>query len=209
MYSKIAFVDFDGTITAEETLDGALKLIIPKEEFEKRYTDLLNKKVTLSQVLHEAFNKTPSARLPEILAYIDGVPIRNGFSEFLDFMQECQIPVVVISGGIRPMLDSKIKSFQNRILDLYCVDLDTKEKYMKLKSDYDDGIELLKKTDVMKGYEYETAICIGDSHTDINIAAASDIVFARDLLADYMRKTNRHYYEWGDFFDIIQILKSI
>lgn len=209
MEKVIVFVDFDGTITSEETLVGALKIIVSDEEFQRKNKDLLNQKATISQVLHEAFEKTPSIKMAEIIDYVQTVSIRPGFEAFLDYLNERKIPMVVISGGLRQMLDAKIGQYKDRILNTHCVEVDTTHELMILKSDYDDGNELLKKTEIMKQYDYKMAICIGDSHTDIKIAMASDIVFARDFLADYLKAKEKPFYQWNDFFDIKNTLEKI
>ncbi|HML38865.1 MAG TPA: haloacid dehalogenase-like hydrolase, partial [Bacillota bacterium] len=153
---------------------------------------------------HQVFDHTPSSRFPEMMEYVRKVPIRDGFPEFLDEMEALGIPVVVISGGLRQLLEEKIGKYRDRFLGMHYVDLDISGEYMKLVSDYDDGREVLKKTDIMAQYDYRTAICIGDSYTDLNMAAASDIVFARDILAAYLKKEGKPFIPWNDFYDVIK-----
>ena len=99
MYKNIVFVDFDGTITMEDTLVGAIRLFSDPREF-KEYNDKLTKgEMTLSQVVRYAFDGAPSELLPKMLDYVDGVAVRKGFSEFLSAMKDLGIPVVVISGS--------------------------------------------------------------------------------------------------------------
>ena len=208
MYDKIIFIDFDGTITSEDTLVGALRLFASKDEIEEKNKAIFKKEVTLSQVLREAFERTLSSNKKQILDYLKTVEIRDGFEKFLNYANSKNIPVVVISGGLDIMVDYKIGKYKDKIKDIYSVKLDTTSEYMKLKSDYDDGDELLKKTDIMKKYSYNKAICIGDSHTDVKMSLASDIVFARDLLVDYMVKLGKKFYLWNDFYDIITVLNE-
>lgn len=206
MYDKILFVDFDGTITAEDTLDGCLRLFVPQEEYDKSLQDMTQGRLTLSDALHQVFDHTPSSRFPEMMEYVRKVPIRDGFPEFLDEMKALDIPVVVISGGLRQLLEEKIGEYQDHFLGMHYVDLDISGEYMKMVSDYDDGKEVLKKTDIMAQYDYKTAICIGDSYTDLNMAAASDIVFARDILAAYLKSEGKPFIPWNDFYDVIKAL---
>jgi len=208
MYDKIVFVDFDGTITTEDTLDGTMRLFVSKEEYEAKYQEMIRGSLTLSKALHLVFDFTPSVRFHEMMEYIKKVSIRDGFVEFLDEMAVLGIPVVVISGGLRQLLEAKIGEYKERFLGMHFVDLDISGNNMKLVSEYDDGKEVLKKTEIMAQYDYQTAICIGDSYTDINMAAASDVVFARDILADYLKKEGRPYVPWKDFYDIIEAIKN-
>ena len=79
---------------------------------------------------------------------------------------------------------------------------------MKLISQYDDGNELLKKTDVMALYQYEHAIGIGDSFTDMKMSQAVDTVFARDLLAKYLDKLGKPYFPYETFYDVTEVIRE-
>ena len=208
MYKKIVFLDFDGTITSEETLVGVMNRLVSKEDFEKQYAAAMKEKMTISQMLKTFFREIPSSRISDVMDYIESVSIRPGFQEFLDYMNELKIPVVVISGGLKQMVYSKLEKYRAQILDIYCVDVDLSGPYMNLVSKFDDGNELLKKTDVMGFYDFQKSISIGDSHTDMKIAIAADQVFARDELADFMRDLGKPYEKWEDFYDIVKSMKE-
>ena len=208
MYETIAFVDFDGTITMEDTLEGAIRLFATPEEFHSVKGKLVRGEMTLSQVVRYAFDGAPSDRLAPMLDYVDQVALRPGFPEFLDEMAAREIPVVVISGGVRQFVERKLAPWRGRLLGLHAVDLDVSGPGMKLISPYDDGNELLKKTDVMALYDYRYAVGIGDSFTDMKMSLAVDAVFARDVLAQYLDKMGRPYLPYDTFFDVIGALRS-
>lgn len=208
MYETILFVDFDGTITAEETLDGAMRLFIPKKEYEEKVKEVLEGKISLSQALHSAFDHTPAAELPRLEEYVRGVALRPGFEAFLDTMDELKVPIVVISGGLKPLVETKLKAYENRFLGMHYVDIDTSGGFIRLDSKYDDGKEVLKKTDIMSQYEYRSAICIGDGYTDIHMALACDFVFARDVLAAALTEKGIPFHPWNDFYDVAEAIKS-
>ena len=88
------------------------------------------------------------------------------------------------------------------------MDLDTSGPGMKLVSPYDDGNELLKKTDVMALYDYRHAIGIGDSFTDMKMSLAVDTIFARDVLAAYLQKMGRQFLLYDTFFDVIEAVRN-
>ena len=208
MYRTVAFVDFDGTITLEDTLEGAIRLYADPEEYRAMRQKLVKGEITLSRVVRYAFDGAPSDRLTRMLDYVDRVGIRPGFPEFLDEMERQEIPVVVISGGIRQFVERKLAPYRDRLLGLHAVDLDVSGPGMRLVSAYDDGNELLKKTDVMALYPHEHAIGIGDSFTDRNMALAVDTIFARDELERYLQKLGRSYIPYGDFFDVVRTLQK-
>ena len=84
------------------------------------------------------------------------------------------------------------------------VDLDVSRPQMHLVSAYDNGDELLKKTDVMALYDYRRSVGIGDSFTDRNMSQAVDTIFARDILAQYLQKCGLPYLPYEDFYDVIR-----
>lgn len=202
MYDKILFLDFDGTITSEETLVGSMRLTIDQKLYEEKQREIMEEKLTLSQALHMGFGIVPSERLSDIMKYVRGVPIRPGFDELLSAMADNSIPVVVISGGLKPCIEEKLEPYRDRLLGVHSVDVDSSGPYLTLVSDYEEEGDLLQKTRVMGQYNYKTAICAGDSHTDMRMAKASQLVFARDLLADLLEKQGVSYEPWEDFFDI-------
>ena len=208
MYETIAFVDFDGTITMEDTLEGAIRLFVTPEEFHSVKGKLVRGEMTLSQVVRYAFDGAPSSRLERMLDYVKGVALRPGFPEFLDEMDKREIPVVVISGGVRQFVELRLAPWRGRLLGVHAVDLDTSGPGMKLVSPYDDGNELLKKTDVMALYDYRHAIGIGDSFTDMKMSLAVDTIFARDVLAAYLQKMGRQFLLYDTFFDVIEAVRN-
>lgn len=204
MYKTIVFVDFDGTITMEDTLVGAIRLFADPAEFRLYSEKLAKGEMTLSQVVRHAFDGAPSERLPRMLEYVKSVPLRPGFSEFLEEMDRRGIPVVVISGGVRQFVEEKLAPFRSRLLGVHAVDLDVSGPEMHLISQYDDGDELLKKTEVMALYPCEYAVGIGDSFTDRKMSRAVDAMFARDILAQYLQSHGVPYRPYEDFFDVIR-----
>ncbi len=202
MYEKIMFIDFDGTITKQETLDGSMKLTIDPDLYKEKHREMLNGKITLSEALHIGFETVPSSKLPIIMDFVRTVPVRKGFMELLTTMKEMKIPVIVISGGLKPYIEEKLEPYKDLILDIYSVDLDCTGEYMRLVSEYEEAGEIMQKTKVMAKYDYKYAICIGDSYTDFRMARASQLVFARDVLAEFLEKQSIPYEPWNDFYDI-------
>ena len=122
MYETIAFVDFDGTITMEDTLEGAIRLFASPEEFHSVKGKLVRGEMTLSQVVRYAFDGAPAWQLEPMLDYVKGVAMRPGFPEFLDEMEKRDIPVVVISGGVRQFVELRLAPYRHQLLGIHAVD---------------------------------------------------------------------------------------
>ncbi|NLA81609.1 MAG: HAD-IB family phosphatase [Clostridiaceae bacterium] len=208
MLDRILFIDFDGTITSEETLTGAMRLCIPADMIREKEKEMLEGKRSLADTLHLAFSMIPGNRLEDILAYVRDVPIRPGFEALLDLAGEEGIPVVVISGGLKPYVEEKLAPYREKILDIYSVDISPEEDQIRLLSPYEGQGDLMQKTDIMALYDYKEAIMVGDGHTDVRMALASDLVFARDSLAGILTDKGIPFLPWQDFYDVMEAIKS-
>jgi 2-hydroxy-3-keto-5-methylthiopentenyl-1-phosphate phosphatase len=203
MIPRIVFCDFDGTITAIETFAGMLKQFAPDlsaQLMPKMYT----RQLTLREGVRQLLSSIPSARYADILAYAADKPIRSGLASFLDFLDDREIPFVIISGGLRGMVETVLnrEGLKERVAAIAAVEVDTSGEYLRVFSEFEGASELLAKVQVMANYPAQQTIAIGDSVTDINMALSADLVFARDRLIDYMEAENKLYIRWNDFFDV-------
>lgn len=208
MYDTLLFIDFDGTVTTEETLSGAMQRCIDPALYRATEQRLLKGELTLADTLHYAFEHIASSRLPEIMDYVRSVPLRAGLTDLLDGMQAAGVPVVIISGGLTPYVEEILAPCKDKLLAIHSVDLDTAGEYMRLVSAYEAGGEIIDKTRVMAQYEYRRAACVGDGMTDMRMALHSDIVFARDMLADMLQRKGKPFHPWNDFYDILKGMKA-
>lgn len=65
-----------------------------------------------------------------------------------------------------------------------------------------------KLKSIISNYRHTCKIAIGDGPTDIEMAKYADIVFARGLLKKFLPQ-DKEYYEWDDFFDVMDTLSVI
>lgn len=207
MYQWIAFFDFDGTITSEETFYGSMMRLNPRT-LQKEMKAYLDGKVKLRDGIIRIFSEVPSDKYYLIEDYISEIPLRKGFRELLVYLHEQNIPAIVISGGITQLMDIALAPHRDLIENIYSVYLDLSGNFMQLVSAFDDSEELMQKTSVMDRYSYENAICVGDGITDEQMAKRSRLVFARDTLVEICNREQLPYTAWNDFFDILEALKK-
>jgi 2-hydroxy-3-keto-5-methylthiopentenyl-1-phosphate phosphatase len=129
-------------------------------------------------------------------------PIRPGFVEFLDFLHNDKIPLVVVSGGLQGMVEAVLAPYLDRIKAIHAIDLDTTAKYLQVHSRYEGGTEMVAKAEIMATYDFEESIAIGDSITDWNMALAASLAFARPPLTQYLDEQQKPYIPWQDFYEI-------
>jgi 2-hydroxy-3-keto-5-methylthiopentenyl-1-phosphate phosphatase len=215
LLKRTVFCDFDGTITAEETFVGMLKEFTPQLS-EQLMPEMYARRLTLREGVRQLLESIPSARYPEILQYAKPKAIRPGLVELLDFLDAQGIPFVVVSGGVRGMVEtvlsqvnSRGKSLLERVAAIYAVDLDTTGEFLRPQSEFEEGTELVSKVQVMSRHPAEEQIIIGDSVTDLLMALHAPVVFARDRLIHYLEEHNKPYIPWNDFFDIREQLSNL
>jgi 2-hydroxy-3-keto-5-methylthiopentenyl-1-phosphate phosphatase len=202
---RIVFCDFDGTITAQETFVAVLKQFTPElaaELIPKMY----RLELTLREGVLQMLEAMPSSAYAEILAFAAAQPLRSGLPEFLDFLQVQAVPFVVITGGLKGMVEAAIPELLPKIYAVHGAEIDTTGTHFKVTSPALGETELVSKVDIIKRYPVEQTIAIGDSVTDLKMALAADIVFARDRLAEYLGDRDVAYHPWDDFHDIQKTL---
>ncbi len=205
---RIIFCDFDGTITAEETFVAVLKRFAP-EISARIIPQMYAQQLTLRQGVRQILESIPSASYPKMIEFTKFQPIRPGFIELLNWLESEQVPIVVISGGLRGIVEVVLASLLPRIHAIHAVDVDTNGSHLRVVSEYEGGTELVNKVQVMAQYRADEKIAIGDSITDLNMALETPVVFARDRLAEYLDEQQKPYIPWNDFFQVRDYLKQL
>lgn len=198
---KAVFCDFDGTITAEETFVAVLKEFAPQLAADI-IPEMYALRVPLRFGVRQILESIPSHRYGEVIEFTRTKPMRPGFREFTEFLQQRQIPLIVVSGGIRGMVEAVLGDLTTQVQAIHAIAINTQAANFQVVSDYEGESELVDKVKVIESYNVQTSIAIGDSVTDLRMAIASPIVFARDRLAQYLDERQKPYFPWQDFFDI-------
>jgi 2-hydroxy-3-keto-5-methylthiopentenyl-1-phosphate phosphatase len=186
---RYVFCDFDGTITAEESLEGVFKRFAP-DLYAPMKDKMMALEITIREGVRQVLESIPSARYPEILEYVQEIPIRPGFEQMLDFLDAQGVLFVIVSGGLRGMIDVSLGDLVKRVHKIFAAGVETGGEYLKVTSDFEGGSELVAKVDVMNLFDAKQRIVIGDGATDINMAQEGTLVFARDSLAFFLGQIN-------------------
>ncbi len=202
-FSRVVFCDFDGTITTEDTFVSVLEKFTPAVSA-RLLPIIFERKMTLKEGIKQTIGSIDSVHYPEIIEYIAHRPVHPGLTEFADFLNDLDIPLVVISGGLIDIVKAVLEEQKliNKVAAIHAAEVDTTGQLLQVYSAFEGDTELVAKVKAMAQYPTEEKIAIGDSVTDINMALAADLVFARDRLVRYLDAENKSYIEWQDFFDI-------
>lgn len=188
---------------------GMLKQFAPQLSAELM-PQMYARQLTLRAGVRQLLESIPASRYPEILAYAKTKAIRPGLVELLDFLENRGVPFIVVSGGLRGMVETTLTqaNLRSRVAAIYAVDLDTSADFLQVHSEFEEGTEMVSKVQVMAQHPAEEQIAIGDSVTDLNMALYAPVVFARDRLIHYLDEHHKSYLSWNDFFDVREALEK-
>jgi 2-hydroxy-3-keto-5-methylthiopentenyl-1-phosphate phosphatase len=204
---QTVFCDFDGTITVEETFVGMLKHFAP-ELSAQLMPQMYARKLSLRSGVRQLVESIPTDRWGEIVEFSRGKLMRPGLVELLDFLDAKRVHFVIVSGGLRLMVETVMGDLVQRASAVYAVDVDASGPRLQVNSEFEGDEELVSKVRVMELYGASEQVAIGDSLTDFNMALQASEVFARDRLAEYLDEQQKPYFKWDNFFDVLEILSK-
>lgn len=210
----IIFCDFDGTITKSDNIVAIMKRFAPPG-WEEIKEDILHERISIRKGVGKLFSLLSVDLKEEIVRFIqDTVEIREGFSEFVQFVRKQEIPFYVVSGGIDffvyPILEKYVDANQ-----IICNGSDFSGEVIRIIWPYpcdslcqnDCGCckpSFIRRFDENK---YQR-IVIGDSITDWQAAQIADHVFATDFLKKKCEDKGISYTSFETFFDIMQKMQE-
>lgn len=193
-------VDWDGTVTAGDTLHAAIAEFGDTDVFVAMEAEI-GRRLTLQEVIAVEM-ATISAPLEEVVAFlVRNVPLRAGFPEFVEHRD----PLVLSMGFhelIEPLLERdgiEVRVVANR-LD---VRPDGWRAVFREQAVCAVCGEPCKRSDLagVDGFVY-----VGDGFSDRCVARAAERVFARDGLADYLAAEGVPFERFEDFRDVDRAL---
>lgn len=91
--------DFDGTITMNDNIINIMKTFAPPE-WTALKDGVLSKTMSIQEGVGRMFGLLPSSLKEEITRFVlEDAKIRDGFREFVAFVNEHELPFYVVSGG--------------------------------------------------------------------------------------------------------------
>lgn len=206
----VFFVDFDGTITKEDTCAAMVEAFAGDgwREINERWE---RKEISTEQCANMTFNLF-QADLNDLKRLLDTVEIDEYFMEFQAFCRKRNHLVYVLSDGYDFCIDA--------VFDKYDIEV----PYYANKMVYDGGFKIecpgtnpscgicgTCKTRLMEKLKGEgnTVIYVGDGYSDTCPATKADIVFAKKDLYRFCRDNGISALYFNDFSDIISYLVSM
>jgi len=215
---KSIFLDFDGTITKQDTVGSFFMNYAGPgwEEIEKDWVEgKINSKTCMLLQLETIKNLSEE----KLYNFLDSIEIQDGFVEFCKAAEERGKKVIIISDGfdlfISRVLENNnllnkphIKFFANRLK------VSKEKEGLKFNLTFPNEDKNCAhslgncKCARVKSHITKDEFCIyaGDGLSDRCIASKVDLLFAKNSLKKYCLKNNMDFVEFEDFFQISDYL---
>ncbi|TDL97943.1 2-hydroxy-3-keto-5-methylthiopentenyl-1-phosphate phosphatase [Macrococcus brunensis] len=206
--------DFDGTVTASDTIIAIMQRFAPTDS-QATLSRILDRTLSIQEGVTTLFNLLDTSKRQAIVEFVrQEVSIRPGFQTLLDKAQELDIPFYIISGGMHFFIDPILSDFTG-IEAVYANNVDFSGEKMLVEWRYpcDDvcasGECGTCKPSIVRTLGSHQVIAIGDSVTDIRLAEVADILFTTDKLTTYAEAEAIPHIPFQTFYDIVEQLEEV
>lgn len=209
----IIFCDFDGTVTANDNIIAIMKKFNPPG-WETVKDQILDQSISIREGVAKMFSLLPVEAKDDIISYVlEQAEIREGFSDFVAYTKQQQLPLYIVSGGIDFFVYPLLEPF-GPFDGIYCNSADFSGDTIKLVFPHgcdetctSQGCGCCKPS-VIRDLLGSSAksIVIGDSISDWEAAKQADFVIARDLLAEKCQEADIDYKPFETFHEVIAIV---
>lgn len=202
---KVIFVDFDGTITKEDTCQAMVEAFAKDgwEELNKLWEE---KKISTQDCANKTFQLF-DATLEDVKKLVEKIEIDDYFPEFLSLCSKKEYPIYILSDGYDIIIEKILKKhnlqipyFANRLV------YDGQFSIECSHHNQDCGICGTCKTNLMEKLrkDNQQTIYVGDGYSDTCPAKNADIVFAKGSLYKYCLANNIKATYFDNFGDILE-----
>ncbi|MCL5986502.1 MAG: MtnX-like HAD-IB family phosphatase [Actinobacteria bacterium] len=212
MKKKVKIItDFDNTLSTVDLIDKLIvkiygemgKEIVSSWEDMKIGAVLAHKQMAESQKLTDKLIRETAK----------DVFLEKGIHELRDYCRENDIELIVVSDGFDVYIDDLLSRNNLSDLPVYCNEvvfrngrIEIRHPFRSSECDFcghckDKIMEVLVK-------EGDYVIYVGDGNSDFCAAMKADVVFAKNDLLEFCEKRNLPYFEFRDFFDVLNFLKK-
>lgn len=208
------FLDFDGTVTEEDTL------VLLLDRFGRLLPDGRDwRAIEFDPALPEVVKLQAEMDLLELsledaLDWLDQAStLREGFADFLDFATAAGMEPVILSGGLTPIIQRALGSHAPKLAGIHANGLEEcAGRWVVVPS---ATPRIRSQCNHCKTWHLRQAqaagrpvVYIGDGATDFCPAREADLVFARSSLATQLKLEGRSYLPFTTFHDVIHRLRE-
>lgn len=206
--------DFDSTIAADDVSFMILDAFADSS-WRNHLAEYRSGRIPVGIFNSRCFSmvKADEKTLLEHVLMRNGVSIRPGFTELLDYCARNGLEFVVVSNGLDFYIKAILKKAGLKNIEVHAAETEFGPDGLKVRYVGPDGREVqdgFKKTYtelfLSRGYR---VIYIGDGYSDIVPATCAHHIFARDDLLAHCRKERVTCLPFDDLSDVVKGLKQL
>lgn len=211
------FCDFDGTISTRDVGDEIFKFFVG-EEATRLVNEYRDDEITARECLKLECEAVDSCSPDQLEKFISQFTLDPHFKPFVEFCEERQLPIVVLSDGLdfyvsRLLADDGLDRVPWYANHLEFVIEGSKTKLLPSFPYTDSECHLCgncKRNHLLTlSADEDLIVYIGDGISDRCPVRYADIVFAKHSLIKYCQAQNISYFPYTHFGDVQERLASI
>ncbi|PKS09295.1 hypothetical protein jhhlp_003909 [Lomentospora prolificans] len=227
----IFFTDFDGTITQQDSNDYMTDTLgFGSERRLALGAEVLNERLAFRDAFAEMLESVTRPYDQCIEYLLDHVQLDPYFKEFFSWCRENNVPIVVLSGGMKPIIKALFRKFlgEEEVEWLTIVSNDVAAREGKTINEeggwritflddttrsphgHDKSVEIRKYSSLPED-QRPTMFYAGDGVSDLSAAKETDLLFAKagkDLVT-YCERQKVPFVTFKDFSSILATVKAI
>ena len=208
------FCDFDGTITRCDTTDYVLSRLA-KPEWEDVEAEWTAGRITAAVCMRRQVGMIQASN-DELNAVLDSVELDPGFLAFVDWCEAENIPITVVSDGVRQFIDRILARYGLQHLPVVANRLAGGPKRRRLEQPWmregcaaGSGVCKCAVAAQQTPTGRDTMVFIGDGRSDFCVSGRADILFAKSELADYAASRGKIFVPFDTFDDVTVALADL
>lgn len=216
-YKLKFYIDFDGTITMNDVWINSIgKFIKDKAKFKEVEEDFVSLKITSRECIRRELEIVEDFSFEQFDKYLDDESLDPYFKKFLDWCNENDYPVKIVSEGLDYYINYILRK-ENIDAEVYSNKLIVSDDNKLMcefpyRDEHCSYCGVSKRNILVDGtndLDDEISVFIGDGVSDYCVSNYADIIFAKKRLASYCWKNNLTYFEYKDFSDVIKKIEKL
>lgn len=209
------FIDFDGTITKEDTGDAIFTKFGEPEFVQGVINDLLNDRISARECWIKLYESIEYINRKELDDFILKVEIDKTFHLFVDYCNIHGIKFFILSDGFDYYINLILQREKLNHLTVFAnrLQIDGKNKMIPSFPFYDSSCTSSAncKTNhiINNSGDDEFTIFIGDGNSDKYTVQYCDFIFAKKDLLKYCEKERISYFPFNDFNEVIARMETL
>lgn len=209
--SLVYFIDFDGTITKVDTCQAMVKAFARNgwQEYERKWEKGEISTEECARSIFASFRATEQ----ELIDFLSSIEIDTTFLDFVSYCSLREERLYILSDGYDLNINIVLQKYGLSEIPFYSNCLKVTAKGFDIMCRYQNPACLqcgtCKRLLVNQlNRDKKKIVYIGDGTSDLCVAKAADLLFAKDKLLAYCRTNGVEAIPYRNFADIISCLKA-